>query len=222
MEQLKQLMQAVLAGDQQATQQFQQLIQDPQQGPQVVQAIQQMAQQGDTEAQQFVQMLSQGQPMSAKLGGKLRTVATLNNICPEGYELKVFKAGGTICKRCMKKAENGAKVEKKKMSAAEEYKASKSKLTDKELSSDADYSDLPHKGVTHTKASVNATKAKQNKEQAAINKNKASKKELGGLITKEVADAFVLKCGGSTKSFKEKKALVGKKGTNLKKKKSLE
>jgi hypothetical protein len=37
MDQLKQLIAAVIAGDQNAMQQFQQLIQDPQQGEQVIQ-----------------------------------------------------------------------------------------------------------------------------------------------------------------------------------------
>ena len=101
MEKLKQLMQAILAGDQNAIAQFQKIVQDPRQGKQVVQAIQSMAEEGDQDAMQFLQMLQgeQKQTMSAKLGGKLRTVATLNKICPEGYELKIFKAGGTICKK---------------------------------------------------------------------------------------------------------------------------
>jgi hypothetical protein len=92
-----------------------------------------MAQQGDQDAQQLVQMLQgeQGgqQPMSAKLGGKLRTVQILNNRCPEGFELKLFRAGGTLCKKCMKKAEDGAKIDKKDkpLNAAEEFKMKRTK-----------------------------------------------------------------------------------------------
>jgi hypothetical protein len=69
------------------------------------------------------------QPMAAKLGGKLRTVKLLNNQCPDGYELKLFKAGGTMCKKCMKKAEDGAKIEKKDkpVSVAEEFKKDRNK-----------------------------------------------------------------------------------------------
>ncbi|KAA6355858.1 MAG: hypothetical protein EZS28_048615, partial [Streblomastix strix] len=138
MDQIQQLIQAVVGGDQAAMQQFQQLLQDPQQGPQVIKALQTLAQQGDQGAQQLLQMLQQGgggqqapagggQPMAAKLGGKLRTVKALNNICPEGFELKSFKAGGTLCKKCMKKAEDGAKIDKKPSSVAEEFKQAKGK-----------------------------------------------------------------------------------------------
>jgi hypothetical protein len=137
MDELQQLIAAVVSGDPDAMQQFQQLIQDPQQGPQIVQQVQQLAQQGDPGAQQLVQMLQSGQgqqqPMSAKLGGKLRTVKALNNICPEGYELKLYRAGGTICKKCMKKAEDGTKLEEKPAkNAAEEFKQNKAK-TKKEV-----------------------------------------------------------------------------------------
>jgi hypothetical protein len=101
-----------------------------------------LAQQGDQGAQQLIQMLQGGQgggqapqgggqpqPMAARLGGKLRTVKALNNVCPEGYELKSFKAGGTMCKKCMKKAEDGAKIDKKNKpaSVAEEFKQAKGK-----------------------------------------------------------------------------------------------
>lgn len=229
MEQLKQLMQAVLSGDQNAMQQFQQLVQDPQQGPQVVQAIQAMAQQGDPDAQQFVQMLQggQGQPMSAKLGGKLRTVASLNNICPEGYELKIFKAGGTLCKKCMK-AQDGTKVTKKPtkpISAADEYKASKKttpvkKQTKKHYSDEAwnTYS-ADETGPANRKPDLKgdaARYAQKEKAMDAYDKERKlgmyapKKKALGGLITPEAVEAFKMKCGGKTKMSK-KKTLVGKK-----------
>jgi hypothetical protein len=106
-----------------------------------------LAQQGDQGAQQLIQMLQGGgggegggqpqggqpqpqggQPMAARLGGKLRTVKTLYDVCPDGYELKSFKAGGTMCKKCMKKAEDGAKLEKEKpKSVAEEFKQARGK-----------------------------------------------------------------------------------------------
>lgn len=128
MEQLKQLIQAILSGDQAAMQQFQQLVSDPQQGPQVIKAVQILAEQGDPDARQLIEMMQQQAPMSAKLGAKLRTVRMLNNICPEGYELKSFKVGGKVCKRCMKSMQKGDETEKKptkKESPADEYKNSK-------------------------------------------------------------------------------------------------
>ncbi|GMO69620.1 MAG: hypothetical protein Nk1A_8820 [Endomicrobiia bacterium] len=126
-EQLRQLMQAVLAGDQNAIQQFQQILQDPQQGEQVIQVIQSLAQQGDPDAQQFIQLLSQQQTQSAKLGAKLRTIKTLRGLCPEGFELQTFKIGGKICKKCMKKEHGGEVVEtkNKKLSPADEFKKTK-------------------------------------------------------------------------------------------------
>jgi hypothetical protein len=177
MDQLQQLIQAVVSGDQQAMQQFQQLIQDPQQGPQVIQAIQQMAQQGDPGAQQLMQMLGGGQegggeqqappqegaPMAARLGGKLRTVKVLNNVCPDGYELKSFRAGGTLCKKCMKKAEDGTKIEKKPANAAEEFKQAKGK---KEAKPNVD--------------------------------KKINKKQVGGLVTPQAVEKFkAFKQGGA-------------------------
>lgn len=132
MDELEQLIQGVVSGDPGATQKLQQIIQDPQQGPQVIQAIQQRAQQGDQNANQLLQMLQGGeqggaQPMAARLGGKLRTVKALNDICPDGYELKSYKSGGTLCKKCMKKAEDGTKIEKKPANAIEEFKQAKGK-----------------------------------------------------------------------------------------------
>lgn len=133
MEQIKQLISAIVQGDQQAMQQFQQVMQDPQQGPQIAQAIQAMAQQGDPEAQQFLQMMQQaqqgggGQPIAARLGAKLQAVKRLYNSCPEGFELKSFRIGGQICKKCMAKKNDGGEVKKKPMSPAEEYKADKAK-----------------------------------------------------------------------------------------------
>lgn len=43
----------------------------------------------------------------AKLGAKLNYIKKLNNKCPEGYEVEMFKAGGKPCMRC-KKMQEGA------------------------------------------------------------------------------------------------------------------
>ena len=66
------------------------------------------------------------QPISAKLGAKLTKVMELNGKCPEGFEMKVFKMGGKVCKKCME-AQKGAKVQAKKQTAAQEFKNSKAK-----------------------------------------------------------------------------------------------
>lgn len=46
----------------------------------------------------------------AKLGTKLQYFKRLHNKCPEGYEMKVFKAGGQLCKRC-EKIREGNKID---------------------------------------------------------------------------------------------------------------
>ena len=40
-------------------------------------------------------------------GAKLAYIQRLRNKCPEGFELEMFKAGGQICTKCVKKAEYG-------------------------------------------------------------------------------------------------------------------
>lgn len=49
----------------------------------------------------------------AKQGTKLEYIQRLRGICPEGYELKMFKAGGKVCKKCQKVEEacKGKKME---------------------------------------------------------------------------------------------------------------
>lgn len=46
----------------------------------------------------------------AKLGAKLQYYKRLQGKCPEGYEMKMFKAGGQICKKC-EKIREGNKVD---------------------------------------------------------------------------------------------------------------
>ena len=82
--------------------------QDENQAMQIVQ----MASQGDQQAQQIVQQVVQqasGTP-SARLGAKLNYLRKIKGICPEGQELVYFKAGGKMCKKCMK---CGGKAKKK-------------------------------------------------------------------------------------------------------------
>lgn len=96
-EQIIQLVQEALKGNQKANQQ--------------IQKIMQAAEQGDTQAQQLAQMIQQvakalqeQQVQMAKFGGMLNYVEYLRGVCPEGYEMQFFKQGGQICKKCVKKA----------------------------------------------------------------------------------------------------------------------
>lgn len=102
MQQIQQLVAAAMQGDQQATQQIQQIMQAAQQGDQqaaqLAQVIQQVAQQMQGGG---------GQPQMARMGAKLEYIKYLRGQCPNGYEMKYFKAGGKVCKKCMKKAVGG-------------------------------------------------------------------------------------------------------------------
>ena len=106
-QQVAQLIAAAQQGDQQATQQIQQIMQ--------------AAKQGDPKAQQLAQIIQsvmqqmQGQAQMARMGAKLNYIKYLKGECPEGTELKYFKAGGQICKVCAKKIQQdkcGKKIKK--------------------------------------------------------------------------------------------------------------
>ena len=72
-------------------------------------AIQQLGEQGLKQAyQEFMQLIQQQQVQAAKFGAKLNYIKSLRGQCPEGYEMKYFKSGGTLCKKCMKKQQGGA------------------------------------------------------------------------------------------------------------------
>lgn len=70
---------------------------------QIVQKIAQSAQQPQEVAPQEVSM--------ARLGAKLDYINYLRGKCPEGYEMKMYRKGGAICKKCIKKAQAGAEVQ---------------------------------------------------------------------------------------------------------------
>lgn len=66
--------------------------------------IQQLGEEGlQQEYAQFMQLIQQQQVASRKFGGMLNYIGELRGICPEGYEMQFFKAGGRVCKKCMKK-----------------------------------------------------------------------------------------------------------------------
>jgi len=55
----------------------------------------------------------------ARKGAKLAYIKKLRGICPEGYEMQYYKAGGQLCKKCMKKRQDGGPVNK---SSVDEFK----------------------------------------------------------------------------------------------------
>lgn len=103
-------------GDQQAQAQLAQIKQAADQGDQqasqIMQMIQIVAQEMSNEQPQQEEMVDPANAMYAKFGAKLNYIKRLNGQCPEGYEMKMFKAGGRVCKKCMKKAEEGIKMNK--------------------------------------------------------------------------------------------------------------
>lgn len=100
--------------------------QGDQQAQQTIQQIQEAAQQGDPQAQQILSLIQQiiqgmqggeeSTPMQegvapeasagmapaqmARHGAKLRYLNRLKGNCPDGYEMKYFKVGGKVCKKC--------------------------------------------------------------------------------------------------------------------------
>lgn len=95
-QQIIQLVQAAMQGDQQATQQIQQIMQAAQQ----IQQIMQATQQGD-------QQMQQQQMRTARFGVKLNYIKQLKGQCPEGYQIEYYQYGGQFCKRCRKKEQGG-------------------------------------------------------------------------------------------------------------------
>lgn len=82
------------------------------QAQQTIQQIKQAAEQGDTQASQVMKLIQeilqqmQQQTQKAAKGAKLNYLKQLRGECPEGMHLSYFKAGGQICKKCVKDAEN--------------------------------------------------------------------------------------------------------------------
>ena len=122
-QQIVQLVQAAMQGDEQATQQIQQIMQ--------------AAQQGDQQAAQLAQMIqqvAQSMTQSAKLGAKLNYLRQLKGQCPEGYEMRYFKAGGAMgskivkeCVKCQKQEAGGKAAPKNLVEAFKEERALKKK-----------------------------------------------------------------------------------------------
>ena len=143
-----------------------------------------------TEFEQMWQ--TQEQPISAKLGAKLKRVMELNDVCPEGYEMKVFKMGGKVCKKCME-AQKGTKMPKKQ-SAADEFKNSKKPV--KKTQADWDTYDGDETGPANYKPTKKDEDKRWNEKKKAMSTKKPIKKNyLGGVVinentSKEFADKF--------------------------------
>ena len=116
------------------TQKIAALVRAAQQGDkQAIQALQQVeqaAKQGNKQAMQIMQIVQQimeqqNQAQAAKHGAKLNYLASLRGICPEGSHTEYFKAGGQICRKCVKDAEENAQkaVKKNKMACGGATKA---------------------------------------------------------------------------------------------------
>lgn len=91
---------------------------------QLEEIIQNLGEEGLKEAYaDFMKEIQQAQVQAAKFGAKLNYIKKLNGICPEGQELRYFKIGGKLCKKCMaKQLKNGSKV---KENPIEEFKRSR-------------------------------------------------------------------------------------------------
>lgn len=124
LQQIQQLVAAAMQGDQQANQQIEQIMQAAQSGDQQAMQLAQVI-------QQVAQQMQGGQNPNAatyaKFGAKLEYIKQLNGICPEGYEMQMFKAGGRVCKKCIKKKEGGEVAHESKKSIGEDFKTQMAK-----------------------------------------------------------------------------------------------
>lgn len=114
-QQIVQLVQAAMQGNQQATQQIQQIMQAAQQGDQQAAQIAQMI-------QQVAQQMQQQQVRAAKFGAKLNYIKQLKGQCPEGYKMEYYKNGGQLCKKCMKIHQDGGEVKQTPNTVAGQFK----------------------------------------------------------------------------------------------------
>lgn len=108
-QQVVQLVQAAVSGNQQANSQIEQIMQAAQQGNQEAIQIAQII-------QKVIQTMKQQKGIKAALGAKLNYIYKLKGNCPEGEELVYMKQGGRVCPVCQKKAEkakSGDKLQKK-------------------------------------------------------------------------------------------------------------
>lgn len=125
-QQVAQLVQAAVQGDQKATQQIEQIMQAAQQGDQQAIQIAQII-------QKVVQSMKAKQGVKAQLGAKLDYLNKLKGVCPEGSEKVYLKNGGCMCKQKAEKAAEGTELKKKEQPKNEiqKFKAAKGCKTKK-------------------------------------------------------------------------------------------
>lgn len=122
-QQAAQLVQAAVAGDQQATQQIEKIMQAAQQGDQQAVQIAQII-------QKVIQSMKAKQGVKAQLGAKLDYLNKLKGVCPEGTEKVYMAKGGCMCRQ---KAAEGTELKKKKQpkNEVQKFKAAKGCKTSK-------------------------------------------------------------------------------------------
>ena len=138
-------------------------------------------------------------------GAKLAYIQRLRNKCPEGFELEMFKAGGQICTKCVKKAEYGDGEESDIVKSFKEKCGGKmkKKCTKKcEFGGTADYDDaielLKEKcggKMKRTKKAECGGKAECSGEESDV--IKSFKEKCGGKMKKKKCE-----CGGRMKEEK--------------------
>jgi hypothetical protein len=69
---------------------------------------------------QFLQEMQSAQ--KARLGAKLNYLRSIKGDCPEGQEVKYFKEGGRVCKKCVEKGAAGAKAKSTGKDAVKAFK----------------------------------------------------------------------------------------------------
>lgn len=173
-QQIVQLVQAAMQGNQQATQQIQQIMQAAQQGDQQAAQIAQMI-------QQVAQQMQQQQVRAAKFGAKLNYIKQLKGQCPEGYKMEYYKEGGQLCKKCMKVHQDGGEVKQTPNTVAGQFKMEAAKCGKKMKKREAG-------GVVET--------------EKCGGKPKLKKKACGGPMKKKACGGTVKKdaCGSKMKA----------------------
>lgn len=173
-EQVVQLVQAAMQGDEKSTQ--------------TIQKIVEAAKNGDAQAAQIAQLIQQvvkqmqGKATAAKYGSKLSYLHTLKTGCPEGYEVTYNKKGGKLCKECVKKQAAGDKLSKKPTG----YLANRNDMTAQEklaaFNQAHPYEDRSVELTPAERKTQDSLYINYRKEEAAKKAKKATKNYFGGKL----------------------------------------
>ena len=130
--------------------------------------IKELGEDGIKEAYQRFQEYKKKKAQKAEHGAKLNYFKKLKNICEEDEELVYYKRGGSVDCGCVKKAQTGTAVPKKKQTPIEKFKRSKAEQDRINKLSEEDYfrgyadHDVNNK-VQNNKTSKTRTKAEQDR-----------------------------------------------------------